>query len=63
MFFKEQMNYMPKTGESSYLQRLAVLQMRESFGSTGNALAFMAGGGLTVDDYIIILHNLHMHYI
>lgn len=23
MFFKEQMNYMPKTGESSYLQEVS----------------------------------------
>lgn len=37
--------------------------MGDGLKSIGDVLAFMTGGGLLVDDYIIILHNLYMHYI
>lgn len=44
-------------------RRLAVLQMRDSFGGTGDALVFMTGGGLISADYIIILRSLYMDCI
>lgn len=57
------MNYIPKLWRVVISRRLAILKIKESFRSIGNVLAFMTGGRVTVDEYIIMLHNVYMHCI
>lgn len=40
-------------------RRLAGLKVGDSFESISNILAFMTGGRLIVDDYVIMLHNIY----